>query len=73
MVIRSDCGLKVLQETGKMPIPQPDAHSTARCPFHSQMPKGNGQDACSTKMSIPARCPFHKTIQIIPLLSNANI
>ncbi|NEP36545.1 hypothetical protein [Moorena sp. SIO3B2] len=29
--------------TGKMPVPQPDAHSIkmpvpSRCPFHSQMP-----------------------------------
>ncbi|NEO93021.1 MAG: DUF1822 family protein [Moorea sp. SIO3G5] len=35
-------------ETGKMPVPRQDAHSTARC-------------------------PFHKTLKIIPLLSNAII
>ncbi|NEQ85060.1 MAG: sigma-70 family RNA polymerase sigma factor [Moorea sp. SIO2I5] len=41
----------------KMPIPRQDVHSTKIL---------NGQDAHST-----ARCPFHKTIHIIPLLSNA--
>ncbi|NEP69467.1 MULTISPECIES: hypothetical protein [Moorena] len=54
-------------ETGKMPVPRQDAHSTARCPFHSKMPIPQ-QDAHST-----ARCPFHKTLKIIPLLSNAKL
>ncbi|WAN70187.1 hypothetical protein BJP36_39735 [Moorena producens JHB] len=72
--------------TGKMPIPQQDAHSTARCSFHSKMliPQ---QDARSTKMPVPQvrpvanliingsrapkRCPFYKTFKIIPLFSNA--
>ncbi|NEO40876.1 MAG: hypothetical protein F6J90_32890 [Moorea sp. SIOASIH] len=31
----------------------------------------NGQDAHSTKIAERARCPFHLTIKIIPLLSNA--
>ncbi|NEQ87552.1 MAG: hypothetical protein F6K26_48375 [Moorea sp. SIO2I5] len=35
-------------ETGKMPVPRQDAHSTARC-------------------------LFHKTLKIIPLLSNAHL
>ncbi|NEO68930.1 hypothetical protein [Moorena sp. SIO3H5] len=31
----------------------------------------NGQDARSTKMPVPPRCWFHKTLKIILLLSNA--
>ncbi|NEO24815.1 MULTISPECIES: hypothetical protein [unclassified Moorena] len=41
-----------------MPIPQQDAHSTTRCPFHNKMPIPQ-QDAHST-----TRCPFHNKMPI---------
>ncbi|NEQ87049.1 MAG: hypothetical protein F6K26_45555 [Moorea sp. SIO2I5] len=45
----------------QMPIPRPDAHSTARCPFHNQMPIPQ-PDARST-----TRCPFHPPGQTVKM------
>ncbi|NEO90028.1 MAG: hypothetical protein F6K56_07120 [Moorea sp. SIO3G5] len=44
-------------ETGKMPVPR-------LMPVTDLIPVPH-------LIPVPPRCPFHKTIQIIPLLSNA--